>query len=76
MTAQSNQRSPWADAGLSPAGLAWVKDVDRIMKRDWYIDLEMAGASAGDVLRYWRFGDSPEDFVEWFAAKYDLIRFD
>jgi len=72
----SERPSPWDDADLPPECLAWVRDVDRIMKRDWYIDLSDAGAASEDVLRYWRNIDQPAEFVEWFAEKYDLIRFD
>ncbi len=28
------------------------------------------------MLRYWGYGETPADFVEWFAEKYDLIRFE
>lgn len=70
------QASPWENVDLPPECLAWVKEVDHIMKRDWCIDLTDAGAASEDVLRYWRFGEEPVDFVDWFAEKYDLIRFD
>lgn len=53
--------------------VAWLAEVDRLMKRDWFIDSHDAGFSDGELLRYWRYGESPSDFVEWFAAKYDLI---
>jgi len=68
--------SPWDDRDLPPDCLAWVKAVDRIMKRDWCIDLSDAGADGQDVVRYWRAADRPEAFVEWFAEKHDLIRFE
>lgn len=45
------------------------------MKRDWYLDSNGAGWSREDVLRYWGYGETPEDFVDWFAEKYDLIDF-
>lgn len=54
---------------------AWLAEVDRIMKRDWCIDTADAGLSEEDILRHWRTGDAPSDFVAWFAEKYDLIRF-
>lgn len=76
MTHTDDQCSPWADADLPLKCLAWVEAVDRIMKRDWYIDTSDAGADREDILRYWGFGDSPDEFVEWFAAKHGLIRFD
>jgi len=52
---------------------AWLTDVDHVMKRDWCIDTADAGWSVEDTLRYWRYGESPETFVEWFAEKYGLI---
>ena len=54
---------------------AWLAEADRIMKRDWCIDSADAGWSAEDTLRYWRYGESPEAFVGWFAEKYGLLRF-
>lgn len=55
---------------------AWLADVDRVMKRDWCIDTDDAGWSREDQLRYWRYGETAEDFVSWFAEKYGLIRFE
>lgn len=54
----------------------WLAEVDRLMKRDWCIDIADAGISAGDLARYWQNGAEPFEFVEWFAEKYDLIRFE
>ena len=55
------------------ACLAWVKEVDRILLEEFCIDLSDAGADQADVLRYWKFDESPDDFVDWFGEKYDLI---
>jgi hypothetical protein len=60
-------------AALPAECTAWLADVDRVMKRDWCIDSSDAGWSPEDTLRYWRYGDGPEDFVVWFAEKYGLI---
>lgn len=61
------------DAHALPSKCArWRREVDRVMKRGYGIDTDDAGLSAEDVLRYWRGGDSPEAFVDWFAEKYDL----
>lgn len=65
-----------ADPPLPPACAAWLTEVDRLMKRDWCIDSADAGWSEADVLRYWSYGETPADFVEWFAEKYRLIRFE
>lgn len=53
----------------------WLAEVDRLMKRDWYIDTEEAGLDDEDVIRYWKGGDTPEVFVAWFADKRDLHDF-
>ena len=63
-------------AAHPPKCTAWVAEVDRLMKRDWCIDHADAGWSQEDTLRYWRYGDSPETFVEWYTEKYGLIRFE
>lgn len=53
----------------------WVGEADRLMKRDWYIDTVDAGLDDEDVIGYWKSGDSPEEFVAWFAEKRDLYDF-
>ena len=55
---------------------AWINAVDRLMKRHWCIDTADAGLSDDDLSRYWENGDTPAEFVAWFAEKYDLIRFE
>ena len=68
--------SPWEGTYLPRACLAWVKEVDRIMLEEFCIDLSDAGADRADVLRYWKWGRDPDDFVDWFGEKYDLITMD
>lgn len=59
-----------------PAACArWLAEVDRLMKRDWFIDTDDAGLADDDVIRYWKFGYTPEAFVAWHAEKYDLYDF-
>lgn len=60
---------------LPPECTAWLAKVDCIMKRDWCIDSADAGWSREEILRYRRYGESPETFVGWFAEKYGLMRF-
>ena len=70
----SNQKpNSWGGLGLPRACLVWVREVDRIMLEEFRIDLSDAGADRADVLRYWKFGESPDDFVDWFGERYDLI---
>lgn len=59
---------------LSAPVRRWKLQVDAIMKRDFLIDLDDAGASDEDVLRYFGFGFSPRAFADWFGEKYDLDR--
>lgn len=68
-----HEPSPWKESDLPVACLAWVKEVDRILLEEFCIDLSAAGAHRDDVLRYWKFEESPADFVDWFGEKYDLI---
>jgi len=64
------------DVSLPPECTAWLTKVDRVMSRDWCIDSTDAGWSSEEILRYWRYEESPEAFVGWFAEKYGLIRFE
>ena len=66
----------WVESDLPAECLAWVKQVDVLMKRDWLINTSDAGLSEEDVLRYWSHGETPDEFVAWFAEKYDLVRLD
>ena len=54
----------------------WVVQVDKAMKRDWCIDTADAGLSRDELEQWWRGGETPADFVAWFAEKHDLIRFE
>lgn len=55
---------------------SWIAEVDRKLRREWRISAADAGLSKEDLKRHWTNGLSPIDFVEWFAEKYDLIRFE
>jgi len=63
----------WEGADLPLACVAWVAEVDRIMLEEFCIDLSDAGADRADVLRYWKADQRPDEFVDWFGEKYDLI---
>jgi len=47
-----------------------------MMRRDWHIGVVDAGLSEDDLLRHQMEGIAPEDFVAWFAEKYELIHFE
>lgn len=66
-------RSPWEGSDLPRVCLAWVKEVDRLMLEAFCIDLFDAGADQEQIVRYWKGGQAPDDFVQWFGEKYDLI---
>lgn len=53
----------------------WLAEVDHIMKRDWYIDTVDAGLDDAQVVAYWKFDETPEEFVAWFAKDADLYDF-
>jgi hypothetical protein len=67
--------SPWESVDLPQGCLAWITEVDRVMWRDWYLTSSLAGWDRDQLLRYWPYQESPEEFVDWYAEKYDLIRF-
>lgn len=46
------------------------------MKRDYAIDTDDAGIDDEELARHFADGGRPEDFVRWFAEKYDLDRRD
>ncbi|MBG7613813.1 hypothetical protein IWC96_00775 [Brevundimonas sp. BAL450] len=54
----------------------WTAAVDQLMRREWCIGIEDAGIDEQQLTDYWRDGQTPAAFLEWFAEKYDLIRFE
>lgn len=54
----------------------WTAAVDQLMRRDWHISIGDAGIDEQQLADHWRDGQTPAAFVEWFAEKYDLIRFE
>ena len=60
----------------SPAITTWKRHVDALMKRDYAIDTADAGIDDEELGRHFADGGTPEDFVSWFAEKYDLDRRD
>lgn len=54
----------------------WTAAVDQLMRRDWQIGVDDAGIDEKQLADHWRDGQTPVAFVEWFAEKYDLIRFE
>ena len=54
----------------------WTAAVDELMRHDWCIGIDDAGIDEQQLADHWRDGGTPAAFVEWFAEKYDLIRFE
>ena len=55
--------------------MPWREEVNRLLLRDYYIDLCMAGIEDEYLLVHYDMNQVPADFVEWFAIKYDLHDF-
>lgn len=53
----------------------WAKAVDDLFKKNWFLD-DRAGWDDDRSKRAWESGETPEEFVEWYADKYDLIQFE
>lgn len=54
----------------------WTATVDQLMRRDWCIGIGDADIDEQQLADHWRGGQTPAAFVDWFAEKYDLIRFE
>lgn len=64
-----------AKRNVPEACAKWLSEVDRLMKRDWYIDTVDAGLDDEQIIAYWKFNETPEEFVAWFAEDADLYDF-
>lgn len=54
----------------------WIATVSDLLTKHWCITPADAGLSEAELVKAWRAGEKPADFVAWFAEKYDLIRFE
>jgi hypothetical protein len=50
----------------------WKRTAERLFKRDYSISLADAGIEDAQLRLHLTAGEAPEDFVNWFAEKYDL----
>jgi hypothetical protein len=55
--------------------LPWREEVNRLLLRDYFIDLDMAGIDDQYLISHHEVNQLPADFVEWFAIKFDLHDF-
>ncbi len=53
----------------------WLQKVAEILQRDWCLSPEAAGWDDEQIDRYYSWGESPEEFVKWYADKYELLDF-
>ncbi|MCF8469693.1 MAG: hypothetical protein K9G30_02795 [Parvibaculum sp.] len=57
---------------MSQSRVIWLLQVSSLMQKLYGIDHVDAGWDQSDIDRYFEFGSSPEEFVEWYGAKYGL----
>lgn len=50
----------------------WKLAVDHALEREYAITIEDAGLNKQDLVLHWREQDSPVEYVDWLARKYDL----
>ena len=55
--------------------MPWRAEVNQLLLRNYFVDLNMAGIDDGYLLVHYEMSQMPADFVEWFAVKYDLYDF-
>jgi hypothetical protein len=60
---------------MTPAANRWLAEVYKIMKGEYFLDSEGAGWDQEQIERYFVFGDTPAEFIAWYAEKYDLYEF-
>jgi len=55
--------------------MPWREEVNRLLLRDYYVDLCMAGIDDDYLRVHYDMNQMPADFIGWFANKYDLYDF-
>jgi hypothetical protein len=56
----------------NPSFAKWCEAVNHRLKNVYMITIEDAGIDEADLTSHWETKESPYDYVEWFARKYDL----
>ena len=51
----------------------WKEATDALLFSEYCLTLDDAGPSDQDLSAHYQSGDKPDDYVSWFAEKYDLI---
>jgi hypothetical protein len=52
--------------------LDWKRRADALLSKQYCITLEDVGADEKELRRFHWNGDAPDEFVAWFANKYEL----
>ena len=55
--------------------MPWREEANRLLLSKYFIDFGMAGIENEYLLVHYQMNQTPADFVEWFAVKYDLYDF-
>ena len=55
--------------------MPWREEINRLLLRDYFIDLDIAGIEDKYLRVHYEMNQLPTEFVEWFADKYDLHDF-
>ncbi len=50
----------------------WCARVDALMKHEYVVGLVDVGWTPDDLRKFWQRDETANEFVEWFALKYDL----
>ena len=56
----------------NPSFAKWCEAVNHRLQNVYMITIEDAGIDEADLKSHWETEESPYDYVEWFALKYDL----
>lgn len=54
----------------------WIATASDLLTKHWCITPADAGLTEAELVRAWRDGETPLEFVTWFAENYDLIRYE
>lgn len=52
---------------------AWIDSVDRVLQLDYAVTIQDVGVAKSALRDIWKAGETPAEYVRWFARKYDLI---
>jgi hypothetical protein len=50
----------------------WVECADKLFQQHYAVTMEDIGFSEDDLRRVWKTDETPDEYVKWYAEKYDL----